>query len=337
MVSKKLQMISFTTAGNTLAHRFLQILRDADWNYQCSTFSLKRECTDSEYVENLKEWTGKQFQQENGILFIGACGIAVRTIAPFLKDKLTDPPVLVMDEAGQFVIPLLSGHVGDANKIAVQLAELTGQAPVITTATDVQGQLAIDVFAKNHDLAIGNRNGIAKVSSKVLEHRKLTLSIAPEYASQVDIAIQNSCRGAIPLLSLIPREYMLGIGCRKGKDPAEMLHYVETQLEYQKISWKQVRGIATIDLKKEEPAIVQLSYQKHIPLSIFDADTLSRVQGDFAASDFVKQKTGVDNVCERAALAACEGKGKLIMKKKAENGMTLAIAKTEWRLTLYEE
>lgn len=333
---KMIQIISFTVTGNALAHRLLTIWRNLDRDVSCGVFTMKKECTNSVYVENLKEWTKEQFQRSNGILFIGACGIAVRTIAPFLKDKLTDPPVLVMDEAGQFVIPLVSGHMGGANKIAVKIGGMMGITPVVTTATDAQGQLAIDVFAMNHDLTIENRDGIAKVSSKVLEHKKLTLSIAPGYESQVDIAIDQNHKNVRSLLTLVPKEYILGIGCRKGKDPNKLSQYVEAQLKENKISWEQVKAIATIEIKKEEPAIVQLAYEKHIPILSFDADTLSKVQGDFTASDFVKQQVGVDNVCERASLAACENNGQIVMKKRAENGMTLAIAKTEWRLTLYE-
>lgn len=106
------------------------------------------------YVEQpLTEWTGEQMKKRRSLLFIGACGIAVRAIAPFLTDKLNDVPVLVMDEQGCFVIPVLSGHVGGANELAVSLAERMGSTPVITTATDLNHCFAVDLFARRNGTA----------------------------------------------------------------------------------------------------------------------------------------------------------------------------------------
>ena len=127
--------------------------------------------------ESLSEWTQAQMQKRRALLFIGACGIAVRAVTPYLQDKLKDSPVLVMDETGRFVIPLLSGHVGGANDLALLLAERTGAEPVITTATDRNGVFAVDLFAGKNRLWIENREGIAKVSSRALSGREITLSI----------------------------------------------------------------------------------------------------------------------------------------------------------------
>ena len=100
------------------------------------------------YEKGLKDWCAACFAKAELIIFIGACGIAVRTIAPLLKSKTEDPAVLVLDEAGQYVISLLSGHIGGANAYAQKIAGLTGATPVITTASDVRGKIAVDVFAK---------------------------------------------------------------------------------------------------------------------------------------------------------------------------------------------
>ena len=263
----------------------------------------------------------------------------MRTIAPFLKDKLTDSPVLVLDEAGNYVIPLLSGHVGGANEIALLLAELLGAVPVITTATDINNAFAIDIFAKKHDLSIDKKEGIKKVSTKVLEKKKLSMTIAPEYAAKVDVAIGTPEDGQKPepLLTLIPKEYILGIGCRRNKEEQELKAFAESCLNETGVDWKQIRAIASIDKKKDENAILKLAAEHGIPFLTFDAETLSRVSGTFDSSVFVESQVGVDNVCERAAMAACRDNGRLVLQKKAENGMTLAIAKEDWRLTLYEE
>ena len=126
---------------------------------------------------SLTEWTGEQMAAHRALVFIGACGIAVRAIAPWVTDKLHDSPVIVMDEQGQHVIPLLSGHVGGANELALRLSEAIGAIPVITTATDLHGSFAVDLFAKKNDLWIHNKEGIAKVSAKVLEGEEITMCV----------------------------------------------------------------------------------------------------------------------------------------------------------------
>ena len=163
MQSLKWSVISFTEKGSELAEKIKRLSKEQQLPSEIHTYHGRKQ------VENLNAWTKEQFSLRNAIIFIVACGIAVRTIAPFLKDKLTDSPVLVLDEAGNYVIPLLSGHVGGANEIALLLAELLGAVPVITTATDINNAFAIDVFAKKHDLSIDKKEGIKKVSAKVLE------------------------------------------------------------------------------------------------------------------------------------------------------------------------
>ena len=124
--------------------------------------------------ESVSVWAGEQMAAHHALVFVGACGIAVRAIAPWITDKLHDSPVLVIDEQGQYVIPLLSGHVGGANELAVRLAGELGAVPVITTATDLHGSFAVDLFAKRNDLWIHNREGIARVSAKILAGEKIT-------------------------------------------------------------------------------------------------------------------------------------------------------------------
>ena len=129
---------------------------------------------------SLSDWTRQQFAEKNAIVVIGACGIAVRMIAPFVSDKLSDSPVVVADEAGTFVIPLLSGHMGGANELAEQIAGQIGGIPVITTATDVNHTFSVDLFAKKCGLSIYNREGIAKVSAKILDGKTPDIVISSE-------------------------------------------------------------------------------------------------------------------------------------------------------------
>ena len=116
----------------------------------------------------LSAWTGAEFQRSDALIFVGACGIAVRAIAPFVQDKFHDPAVLCVDEAGTFVIPLLSGHVGGANRLAEFVAGGIGAVPVVTTATDVERKFAVDVFAKDHGLVITDRVLAKRISADIL-------------------------------------------------------------------------------------------------------------------------------------------------------------------------
>ena len=243
MQSLKWSVISFTEKGAELAEKIKRLSKEQQLPSEIHTYHGRKQ------VENLNAWTKEQFSLRNAIIFIGACGIVVRTIAPFLKDKLTDSPVLVLDEAGNYVIPLLSGHVGGANEIALLLAELLGAVPVITTATDINNAFAIDVFAKKHDLSIDKKEGIKKVSAKVLEKKKLSMTIAPEYAAKVDVAIGTPEDGQKPepILTLIPKEYILGIGSRRNKEEQELKAFAESCLKEAGEVWFFIRAIASFD------------------------------------------------------------------------------------------
>ena len=188
---------------------------------------------------SLSDWTRQQFAEKNAIVVIGACGIAVRMIAPFVSDKLSDSPVVVADEAGMFVIPLLSGHMGGANELAEQIAGQIGGIPVITTATDVNHTFSVDLFAKKCGLSIYNREGIAKVSAKILDGKTPDIVISSE---KTDLE-----QG---VLGLQPREYILGIGCRRGKSFEELDAFIQKWLDHADIEKRLVRAAASIDLKR---------------------------------------------------------------------------------------
>ena len=264
------------------------------------------------------------FAEQIPLLFVGACGIAVRMIAPFVKDKLSDIPVLVMDEAGQFVIPLLSGHVGGANRLAEHVAAAMGAVPVITTATDVQGTFSVDTFAMDHRLTIENREGIRNVSAKVLRGEPIRIHIA-EDAETADVLIAEHKTVDAPLW-LSPKKYVLGIGCKKGKTPEEIEALAEKVMQEAGITYRDIYAFASVDLKEEEQGLLDFSARHRLPFVTFSAERLSRVEGEFASSEFVRNTVGVDNVCERAAVLLAGG-GTPVVGKRAENGVTMAVAR----------
>ena len=266
---------------------------------------------------------------ENGIplIFIGAAGIAVRSIAHFVKGKLTDPPVIVIDELGRFVIPILSGHMGGANELASEISAATGAVPVVTTATDINGAFSVDLFAKENGLGIVNREGIARVSSSALEGRPVTISIKDYPPKEsVDVLISDESMPDVASIRLCPKKYAVGIGCRRGKSCEEIREAAETVLAEYGIKISEAGCIATIDIKKDEKGLRQLSQAWRVPLITFDAGILAAVPGEFSSSVTVKETVGVDNVCERAAVLAAGQGSELIIKKTAINGVTVAAA-----------
>ena len=319
------------------------------------------------YVEQpLTEWTGEQMKARRSLLFIGACGIAVRAIAPFLTDKLNDVPVLVMDEQGCFVIPVLAGHVGGANELALSLAERMGSTPVITTATDLNHCFAVDLFARRNALHIVNKDGIAKVSSRILAGEEVTMAVEEGHLREeeaqtlrgrrgsrktnipdgirlvsteapVDVLVAPASYGQGRLLTLRPKEYVIGIGCKRGKAAEQIDHFVNRALNESGISMEQVAAFASIDRKKDEEGILWMSSHYGIPFVTYSAEELQQVEGAFHASEFVKNQVGVDNVCERAALRFSGPGGTLITGKQAEDGITAAIAKRRWSVSFDEK
>lgn len=351
-------MISFTENGMRLSEKIAGSLdmEEVFVYTKWSGYQADKVTSPVRFVEKqILDWAKEQMEEKNVLLFIGACGIAVRAIAPCIIDKLHDSPVLVMDEGGRYIIPILSGHMGGANEIALQIAAKMDVIPVITTATDINGRFAVDLFAKRNDLYIVNKDGIAKVSAKVLAGKEITVSIESKYIEEkgkipeevrivsyppkqpVDVVITTQEKSFQALLHLKPREYAIGIGCKKGKEAENLEKFISRAMQELGITKEQIFALASIDRKKDEAGLLAWSRKENIPFLTFSAEQLQEVAGEFHASAFVKRQVGVDNVCERAALKACEPGGRLIYEKHAGEGMTIAIAKRERRVSFDEE
>ncbi len=280
----------------------------------------------AKYTGSISEWAKERFTSGRAMVFVGALGIAVRAIAPFVNDKLTDPPVVVIDDGAAFVIPLLSGHLGGANELAIRLSEKLGAIPVITTSTDVNSTFSPDLFAKSNNLRIRNREGIKKTAAKSLSDKIVTLSIKDfPPKEKVDIMISHNPQGEYRLL-LSPKKYTLGLGMKRDTDPAKLEAFILENLSEMGLGTDEIYALCSIDIKEKEPALRAFSEKYRIPVITFEASILDRVPGEFSASEFVKEKTGTDNVCERSAMAAAGSAGHLTLRKKAKEGMTIAIA-----------
>ncbi len=313
----------------------------------------------------LQAWTQEHFRKGNVLVYIGACGIAVRAIAPFLKGKDTDPAVIVMDEKGQNVIPILSGHLGGANAWAQKLSQITGGQAVLTTATDVNGLFSVDVFAAVNDLSIDDLGKAASFSAQLLREKAARLIIPDRYADMISLAgeapselkvqyaSETEPSGAADAgtvlvspdqtaegapLQLIPRCIIVGMGCRRGKSYEQLKAFAVETLEELGLRRESVAALASIDVKKEEPGLVTLAADLGVPLLTFSAEQLeeTKLSGwTFTESDRVREHVGTGNVCERAAAAA--GAERILTGKISKDGMTICVGMAPVQLYWREE
>ena len=197
---------------------------------------------------NSKKFADRWTTSKN-IICIMATGIAVRAAALLLKDKRTDPAVVVLDEKGSFVISLLSGHIGGANMLAQRIADFLGAQAVITTASDVQGKLALDLWASENNLYIEDFEKLKNLSAKIVTNRKIkvhtdyslnTEKMPEEFTivdspDQADIIISNGIMEQDALF-LRPKNLFAGIGCNRGTAKEEIKEIVDAVLQREKLS-----------------------------------------------------------------------------------------------------
>ena len=281
------------------------------------------------------------FSWADAIVFVGACGIAVRAIAPHVRSKTHDPAVIVVDELGKFIIPILSGHIGGANALASLIASKTGALPVITTATDINGRFSVDSWAVGKGLLIDSMIAAKHVSAAILERDIPVKSDFPMLGSlpqglfegsSGETGIYVTFKNEKPFditLRLIPKVLHLGLGCRRGISAEAVKNAVEQVFEQNKLDFNAVGKAASIDLEANEAGLLEFCREKGIGIDFHSAEELRRAEGDFTSSEFVAGITGVDNVCERAAIMDAE---RLIVRKTAVNGVTVAVAAEKYEV-----
>lgn len=355
---RRTAILSFTEKGTGLNLWLGEKLREASPETEIESYAVSRfaqgTCRPFTSVSDLMR---ELFPGMDGILFIGAMGIAVRSIAPFIEGKDRDPAVLVMDELGKYCVSVLSGHLGGANEWCREVAVCAGARPVITTATDCEGRFAVDVFAAENFLKVTEIGKIKEISGRILEGKMVGAVAEEEISGPVPDGLRvysipaslpdaagipdmeagiyigyNKTAQPFPItLHLIPRDLFVGMGCKKGIPFPELEAFLNRTLEQRGMDIERVRGIYSIDRKKEEEGLIRLAHKLRVPFVTFSEEALRKVRGEFQGSAFVEHTVGVDNVCERSAVLGSEG-GELEVPKQAENGMTLAVAQKKYRI-----
>lgn len=333
----KIAIISVSDKGHELANRLKEKLDLDSTIIRCDL-----------YHKNVKEHFPILFYEYDAIIAIMASGILIRSIAPLVESKVTDPAVINIDDNGKFVISTLSGHLGGANELANKVADLIDATPVITTSTDVNKKLGIDVLAKDLYLRIDNTKEILFFNKAILEGREITFTLNPNrnfdylfdylrkvtleiyvsfsYSSDVDTdEIHVSLDGHEMVLK--ERKIVAGIGCRRGKECKFIHDGLKKSLDDLKILPSRVNMLTSAEIKKDEKGILELSEKMDIPVRFVEIDKLKLFEScDVAKSEFVYSKFGIYGVCEPSALIMAGFDSKLIYKKTSYDGVTIAIA-----------
>ncbi len=292
---------------------------------------------------------GEAFTRRTDLICVMAAGIVVRGIAPFLKDKASDPAVVVVDEKGRFAVSLLSGHQGGANNLAHRVARLIGAVPVITTATDVRGLPAFDSVAAERGWKLENATAVRDVHMALLEGRKIALvdpcgRLSPEEAGEPSGLVERfdleSVRafegptvyvgveanpGAANWLMLRPKELAAGVGCNRGTSAGEILDLIRDTFREEALSPHCLAHLASIDAKRDEPGLLEAARSLGVECLWYPREILSTRKTP-NPSEVVRKHMGVKSVCEAAAMLAA-GTDLLLVSKRKTRNVTLAVAR----------
>lgn len=300
------------------------------------------------FHKNVKKYFPILFYEYDAIIAIMASGILIRSIAPLIESKVTDPAILNIDDNGNFVISALSGHLGGANKLTEKVSKLINATPVITTSTDVNKKLGIDVIARDLYLSIDNTDEILFFNKSILEDRQISVVVNPEKnldylyeylknnTLEIDVSVIHSSEintDEIHVLldnhKLILKEKKLvvGLGCKRGKECIDLYRGLKNSLNDLNIDISRINILSSAEIKKDEIGMLKLSDKLNVPIDFVDLDKLKLFESnDIQKSEFVKSKFGIYGVCEPSALITAGFDSKLIYKKTSYDGVTIAIA-----------
>ncbi len=351
-------VLTLNSQGIDIGMQLYEMGRDRE-DFEVDIYTNKP--TDREEVR-LFELPVSQFYEQmsdgyDAIIYIMAMGIIVRSIQP--RDKRYDKPVICIQLRGEYVIPVIGGHLGGANEVATQIAEHLGAQAVITTASDLCQLDSVDMIAKKKGWSLLDMEGAKKVTADWVEGKKsLILSEVPleglsleaehihavydskawfesdlkeDYTSLLMITSNKKGNIAKQLhierhVQLIPKHLVLGIGCRKGIS-YEHIHASVNRFMMEAGYYEEAIGmVASIDLKREEEGIVKWAEHKQVPFVTYTAADLDDVMDKFEGSRFVQSVTGSRGVCMPAGYIA-SNYGECVVKKQVDNGVTLSLWK----------
>ena len=353
----KLAVISVTRNGAELAARLQSILPNpADLFAKAGRNGRK----DQREYDSLSELVAEIFSCYDALVFIMSTGIVVRMIAPHVQDKRHDPAVVVMDDLGQHVISLLSGHIGGANELTRLIGGLTGADPVITTATDIASRPAADILAVKLNLVMEPFERMKTINAAIAAGERVSFFIDEDLPDGNEYAAKAAALGVVcrdmrqlgqtesydaavvitsrelsigkPHLYLRPACLAVGIGCRRDVPGADILAAIKDACKRAGHSVKSVAVLGSTVVKKDEVGLLAAAEQLDVPVEFFSNEQIQKKidSHGLEISPFVKQQIGVGNICEPAALLAGLA-DRLILPRTKYSKITVALAPVTFR------
>jgi cobalt-precorrin 5A hydrolase/precorrin-3B C17-methyltransferase len=352
-MSRKVAIVAVTRKGVELGQRLAKSLPGSHL-YVPAKFASEPEAGEYSFREPVTGVVRGIFSRYDSLVLVMAAGIAVRSIATELEDKRQDPAVVVVDEAGKFAVSLLSGHLGGANEMAGTVASVIGAQPVLTTASEVSGTIAIDLLGREFGWELENEANVTRVSAALVNGdgvgvyqdagERTWQETLPEnihiFNSLDDLVSSGSAALVItdklvgrehraPLSRAViyrPRSLVVGIGCNRGTGAAQIDEAVGQVFREQGLSLKSVRNIATITLKQDEEGLLEFARNHNLPVAYFEKGALRLKTGPSEPSEIVLKRVGTPGVCEPAALLSSGSTGLVVPKMKL-GGVTVAVAR----------
>lgn len=375
-IDSKIAILCITSNGRSLACKIKRSLNDGDIyfiNNKRDENSLDDNEVISKYLEEdveiytvkkrLKFFVEDIFDKYEYILFIMATGIVVRTIAPLVTSKFSDPAILVTDEKGSNIISLLSGHMGGANEMTLHISDLINSNPVITTATDINKKSSLDMIAKKLNGHIVNfRDNVLDVNAMLVNGDAVGLYIDGEYnidtrgftvldnskslessissdeelnkinlntivviSNKENLQIDKYYEDKYRIIKVTPRDIVIGIGCRRDTASHLLQDSLEDFLIKNNIDINSIKEIGSIEVKKDEKAIIDLSENLNVPFRVLSVEEISQVDYLFEKSEWVKKSVGVYSVAEPVAHLLSDGN--VIIEKNKYKGITFSVGR----------
>ena len=275
----------------------------------------------------------KTFNKYDLHIFVAATGAVVRIIEGKFKSKDTDPAVITIDDHANFVISLLSGHLGGANEECKKIANGIGAIPVITTASDVGGKIAVDTLSQKIKAKLNDLDGAKRVTSLIVNGENVSLHLPKNIVNHDENsagAIIVSNRKNIEISKIIPQNIFIGIGCKRGVSKEHIIEKLKYAMDKQNLELSAIKMAASAWVKSDEIGLLEAMKELDIPIKFFEKEEILKLEDLIEEkSEYVKKTIGVYGVSEPCAFLASSGKGAFLAKKIKLDGMTLSIFEEE--------
>ena len=303
------------------------------------------------YSEPTTDKIVELFKNNNALICLFSLGAVIRLIAPHLKDKKTDPAVIVIDDKTNFVISVLSGHIGGANELTEEIAEKLGALPVITTAADVNKTIAVDLVGREFNWKIDDDSTVTKISAHMVNEEPIgILQEAGEknwyknlpknvmiYDNMGDLKKSNSKAHLIISDKIIddeisnesviyrPPSLVIGIGLHWDTTKETIREGIDHCLEKFKLSSKSIAKLVSIKKPQDVQGLIDLGEEMGIPIEYVNREDLAEISAP-NPSETVKAFEGTASVSEAAAIKVSGGE-LIVEKQKFPPNLTIAIAR----------